>query len=109
METLFLIKLNLLIALQVNYLSFSQGVSYDSRNRPIQTSDPLGNKVSFIYDDRNLKTSVINALGQQVNLYYDINGLTIKTGLIRTGNEIIINQWNRDLIGRLNSYQDAEK
>ena len=91
-----------------NYLSFSQGVSYDSRNRPIQTSDPLGNKVSFIYDDRNLKTSVINALGQQVNLYYDINGLTIKTGLIRTGNEIIINQWNRDLIGRLNSYQDAE-
>lgn len=91
-----------------NYVSLNQQVSYDERSRPIKTTDPLGNIVSFIYDDRNLKTSVINALGQKVNLYYDINGLTIKSGLLRAGNEIIINQWNRDSIGRLISYQDAE-
>ena len=91
-----------------NYVSLKQQISYDERSRPIKTTDQLGNIVSFIYDDRNLKTGVVNALGQQVNLYYDINGLIIKTGLLRGGNEIIINQWNRDLIGRLNSYQDAE-
>jgi RHS repeat-associated protein len=91
-----------------NYFSSIQAVSYDERNRPIQTIDPLGNKVSFVYDDRNLKTGVVNALGQKVSMYYDINGQTIKTGLFKSGNEILINQWNRDLVGRLVSYQDAE-
>lgn len=91
-----------------NFVSLKQQVAYDERNRPVKTIDALGNNISFIYDDRNLKTGVINALGQQVNMYYDINGQTIKTGLLRAGNEIIINQWNRDTIGRLNSYQDAE-
>jgi RHS repeat-associated protein len=91
-----------------NYVSLNQQVSYDERNRPIKTTDPLGNIVSFIYDDRNLKTGVVNALGYRVNLYYDINGLTIKTALLRGGNEILINQWHRDLMGKLNSYQDAE-
>jgi len=91
-----------------NNISIKQQVVYDKRNRPIATTDPLGNTVSFIYDDRNLKTGVINALGQQVNLYYDINGETIKSCLVRSAVEHQINQWNRDLIGRLISYQDAE-
>ncbi|MCA0362547.1 MAG: DUF6531 domain-containing protein [Bacteroidetes bacterium] len=91
-----------------NIFSINQQVFYDERNRQIITKDPLGNEIRFIYDDRNLRTGVINALGQQVNLFYDINGQTIKSCLLRGQNEIIINQWNRDLIGRLDSYQDAE-
>lgn len=88
--------------------SINQQVVYDERNRLIKTKDPLGNEVKFIYDNRNLRTGVINALGQQVNLYYDINGATIKSSLLSNVNETTINQWNRDLIGRLISYQDAE-
>lgn len=103
------------VSTKINSLSSSGAITqivqqtiYDSRNRPVQIKDPLGNVITFLYDDRNQRTGVINALGQQVNTYFDLNNQPIKTTSIRNGVENIINRWNRDLIGRIASFQDAE-
>lgn len=89
-------------------VSLKERIGFDERNRPVSFTDGLGNVVKQVFDDRDLRTEVIDSLGNRVKTDYDINGLPTRTIVAVGGVETTINRWQRDLIGRVTKFEDAE-
>ena len=51
----------------------STTMTYDGKNRPLTTTDPLGNTTQTQYDGNGNITKVIDALGRETNLEYSAN------------------------------------
>lgn len=102
-------------SLQLEYTPSGGGVAslgirlvYDARNRPIESSDPLGNVTRTAYDDRNLTTTVTNSLGNKARVDYDVSGQAIRSWVqTPTGPERLLTTWERDTLGRLRAHVDA--
>ena len=91
------------------YFSFGEKIDHDERNRPVRMTDAFGNAAAFVYDDRNLRTAIISPPGDRANYAYDLNGLPVRSAAVRAGQEFIVNRWNRDPVGRLTAYEDADQ
>ena len=89
-------------------VQMSQTREFDARNRPIKSSDRLGNNISQAYDDRNLRTEIIDAYGKRCKLFYDVNGLPVRSTVVVNSTETNLYHWRRDLIGRQVGFEDSD-
>lgn len=84
-------------------------LGYDSRCRMTSIIDPLKNITKRYFDARNLPVLAVDALEHSVTLDYDLNGLPIRNeAFVGSPPKSVVNQWRRDLIGRLEEYEDPE-